>query len=174
MQVLQPANGGNTTSDGTAVVIDECLTTPSFRSWTVVNGGSNTGTGPVGPIEILDWFCLDVTNGIDKSSFFKLINFYFKNININVDGTKLQVWKCTEGDKNQQWTVNSDLTIRWAGTNKCVDLTNGIETGGNPVSHFVRFNSLSKPTLKIQIWTCTENNYHLQWIPFPINPAVDD
>jgi hypothetical protein len=66
MQVQQPTYGGNSTN-GSPVIIEHCHTTPSYRSWTVVNGGSNTGTGPVGPIEVLDGYCLDVTDGVDAS-----------------------------------------------------------------------------------------------------------
>lgn len=140
LQVQQPTYSGNPETNGALVVIDECHTTPSYRSWTVANGGSNTGIGPAGPIEVLDGYCLDVKDGIDA------------------DGTKLQVWKCASGNRNQQWTVNSDFTIRWAGHNKCVDLTGGLESG--------------EPN--VQIWTCGKNNQHQEWVPNPVDPAVDD
>jgi hypothetical protein len=68
MQVQQPTYGGNSTN-GSPVIIESCYTTPSYRSWTVVNGGSNTGTGPMGPIEALDGYCLDVTDGVDAGKF---------------------------------------------------------------------------------------------------------
>ena len=64
MQIEEPGDGYNNTN-GTPVIINDCHDFTIYRSWTVVNGGSNTGTGPVGPIEILDGFCLDVTGGVD-------------------------------------------------------------------------------------------------------------
>jgi hypothetical protein len=68
MQVQQPTSGGyGGDSNGSPVIVNHCHTTPSYRSWTVVNGGSNTGTGPTGPIEVLDGYCLDVTDGVDAS-----------------------------------------------------------------------------------------------------------
>jgi glucosylceramidase len=51
------------------------------------------------------------------------------------NGNRLQLWDCTEGDTNQQFTVgNSGSQIKWAGTGKCVDLLNGSGADGNPVS----------------------------------------
>jgi len=139
MQVEQPIDGTNATN-GAPVEINFCHTTAAYRSWTVVNGGSNTGTGPTGPIQILDGFCLDVIDGKDA------------------DGTHLQMWKCAPGNKNQQWTVNSDFSIRWANHNKCIDLPGGIENGFS----------------KLQIWTCGKNNRHQQWIPNPVDPVILD
>lgn len=88
--------------DGAPVVINDCVG-PAMRTrtWFVAQGSSATGAGPVGQIQAFNkTFCLDVKDGI------------------NADGTKLQIWTCANGNRNQLWQVNGDNTINWAGSNK--------------------------------------------------------
>jgi hypothetical protein len=63
---------------------------------------------------------------------------------VNADGTKLQIWDCTEGNTNQQFVVvsNAGGLIQWVGTNKCIDLTNGAMADNT----------------QLQIWTCGIGN----------------
>lgn len=105
-----------TTSNGESVIISDCTTLPTFRSWTVTKGGVASGQGPPTSIQIFGNKCLDVRDGVDKP------------------GTKLQIWDCDATNPNQLFNVNGDLTISWAGHNKCVDLTNGLTASGNVVS----------------------------------------
>jgi len=58
-----------------------------------------------GTLQAFSGYCLDVTGGADK------------------DGTKLQIYQCAQGNKNQQWQFNSNGSIQWVGHNKCIDLT---------------------------------------------------
>lgn len=83
-----------------------------------MNGGATTGAGIAGPITIFTHFCLEVTGGNTAS------------------GTKVEVNSCDPNNPNQNqvWQWNSNGTINWAGTNKCLDLTNGNLTNGNQVS----------------------------------------
>ncbi|KAG7087971.1 hypothetical protein E1B28_012011 [Marasmius oreades] len=74
--------------------------------------------------------CVDVTSGV------------------NADGTKLQLWTCTQGNTNQLWSHTSSLGIwQWAGTNKCIDLTDGNISDGN----------------QFQVWTCDSSNMNQQF-----------
>ena len=72
--------------------------------------------------------CLDVTDGVVNN------------------GTKLQVWDCTDGI-NQQW-FPSGVLFRWEGTSLldplCIDLTDGIV--GNQVSLFGNWLVVSEVT----------------------------
>ncbi|KAJ7092316.1 ricin B lectin domain-containing protein [Mycena belliarum] len=78
--------------------------------------------------------CLDVTDGVVAN------------------GTKVQVWKCAEGNTNQKFTA-SGQQIRWAGNGShpemCLDLTDGKAKAGNPV----------------QIWDCAalDDNVNQHW-----------
>ncbi|KAJ7097718.1 ricin B lectin domain-containing protein [Mycena epipterygia] len=125
-------------TNGAPVEIEDCaFTGATSQSWTL--SGST--------LQIFDNFCLDVTNGA------------------TADGTRLQVWECTEGDTNQQWTVSGN-TIKWNKESSCLDLTNGNLTDGNVM----------------QIWSCTDGP-NQQWtsttgvglIPTPnLHPALGD
>lgn len=95
--------------------IEECTTLPQSRSWVSEKGGVAKGKGPAGQIRIYDNKCLDVKDGV------------------NASGTKLQIWTCGTNNPNQQWEINGDQTVSWAGRNKCVDLTNGNTANGNQV-----------------------------------------
>ncbi|KAJ7466133.1 ricin B lectin domain-containing protein [Mycena galericulata] len=123
-------------TNGAPVVIEDCEHTgATSQSW-ILSGST---------LQIFGNMCLDVKNGA------------------TADGTQLQVWTCTEGDTNQQWTVSED-TIKWNEESSCLDLTNGNQTDGNVM----------------QIWSCTDGP-NQQWtlstgpglIPTPnILPAV--
>jgi hypothetical protein len=54
------------------------------------------------------------------------------------NGVKLQIWTCTAGNTNQIFKVHAGLSqIEWNGKGKCLDLTNGNSTSGNPVRFLV-------------------------------------
>ncbi|KAL0565791.1 hypothetical protein V5O48_016228 [Marasmius crinis-equi] len=106
-------------ADGAPVVIHNCNTEDvANHSWEV----SLFTKFPAGPqqIKVFGTKCLDVKDGVIA------------------DGTKLQVWSCTEGNTNQLWTSLQDFTFQLSGTNKCIDLTDGNISDGN----------------QLQIWTC--------------------
>jgi len=72
--------------------------------------------------------CLDVTG---ESEFASTVSFVenppcliiLLGIDgVDADGTKLQVYFCTDGNTEQQWVFNSDFTIQWKDHNKCIDL----------------------------------------------------
>ncbi|KAJ7258068.1 ricin B lectin domain-containing protein [Mycena haematopus] len=73
------------------------------------------------------------------------------------DGTKLQIWTCVEGNTNQQWISVTDSTFRWSGTDKCIDLTNGVINDGNV----------------LQIWTCSTGNTNQKWTGAPNPDTVE-
>jgi lysophospholipase L1-like esterase len=71
---------------------------------------SATGTGPAGNVTGYGGKCADVTNGN------------------TAPGTQVQLWTCTSGDANQQWTAGADGTIRDFGM--CMSVpTGGIANG---------------------------------------------
>ncbi|KAK1218100.1 hypothetical protein PQX77_019231 [Marasmius sp. AFHP31] len=51
---------------------------------------------------------------------------------------KLHIWSYIPGSTNQLWFSVQDFTFNWAGTDKCIDITNGNIADGN----------------QLQIWTC--------------------
>jgi hypothetical protein len=105
-------------ANGSEVVINDCSAATQQRGWNVVAGGSTTGAGTATNIQIFNSFCLEVTGGVNHS------------------GTKVEINSCVPGNPNQQWQWNSNGTVQWAGTNKCLDLTNGDLSNGNQVSFF--------------------------------------
>jgi hypothetical protein len=107
--------GAASNTDGAAVSTVPCDGASVNVNWEIPNGGPGTG-----PITMFGDKCLDVPSGANK------------------DGTKLQIFSCSNnGNKNQQWTISNDLTIKWTGTNKCLDNTGGaLLAGGNPVGSF--------------------------------------
>ncbi|KAJ6554375.1 ricin B lectin domain-containing protein [Mycena capillaripes] len=131
-------------AEGEPLTIHNCNTEdlPSqdwdFTFWTTTIGEESSGKN-VGPqqIKVFRNKCIDVKDGI------------------NADGTKLQIWTCTEGDANQQWISDTDNTFQWSGTNKCIDLTDGKITDGNV----------------LQIYTCDSKNSNQKWTNDP-NPAA--
>ncbi|KAJ7720489.1 ricin B lectin domain-containing protein [Mycena olivaceomarginata] len=121
-------------ADGEPLIIHNCNTEDlANQDWDV----SFFGRVPVGPqqIKIFGDKCIDVKDGV------------------NADGTKLQIWSCVQGSKNQQWISLTDSTFQWSGTNKCIDLSDGKITDGNV----------------LQLWTCDSNNSNQKWFGAP-NP----
>jgi hypothetical protein len=69
-----------------------------------------------GPLKTFNNKCLDVPNGS------------------TANGVKLQVWDCSPGNTNQLFKFHPGVSqIEWNGMGKCLDLTNGNSTSGNPV-----------------------------------------
>ncbi|KAJ7193633.1 ricin B lectin domain-containing protein [Mycena pura] len=117
-------------ANGAAVAVEDCGNATSLNSWTANGSTFSLNDGA---------FCLDVTNGVDA------------------DGTKLQVWACTPGDTNQDFSftdVRDGTMIQWFGaTSKvCVDVTDGIITDGN----------------QVQVWDCDPNNNHQIFEGIPV------
>jgi glucosylceramidase len=130
---------------------------------TASGGGTGTGgTGRTGTITGLGGRCLDVTDGS------------------TANGTLPQLWDCTAGNTNQQWTLGADGSVQ--GRGKCLDVANNGTADGSAVhlwdcaasiasqkwtasgGHLV--NTASGKCLdvkdnntangaKLQIWTCT-------------------
>ncbi|KAJ7579665.1 ricin B lectin domain-containing protein [Mycena floridula] len=125
--------------DGAIVTVAPCgRISPFVKAWTVENGGSATGRGPVTNIRVFADKCLDVTGGV------------------NADGTKVQVWTCAENSPNQNFNVNSDGSISWAGKGKCVDVTGGHFGDGT----------------QLQVWTCSAGNSNQIFTSTALDPYV--
>lgn len=108
-------------ADGAPVVIQPCTGAQS-QQWTFTGGN----------VKVFGTFCLDVTNGV------------------KADGTKLQIWTCSAGNPNQQWSWGKwDNHISWSGqgSEQCLDLTNGNLADGN----------------QLQTWDCTPGNLNQAW-----------
>ncbi|KAL0564616.1 hypothetical protein V5O48_017425 [Marasmius crinis-equi] len=119
---IQGCISASENADGAPVVIHNCNTEDVVKhSWEV----SLFSKFPAGPqqIKVFGDKCLDVKDGIVA------------------DGTKLQIWSCTEGNTNQLWTSLQDFTFQLSGTDKCIDLTDGNISDGN----------------QLQIWTCSRD-----------------
>ncbi|KAJ7868542.1 ricin B lectin domain-containing protein, partial [Mycena olivaceomarginata] len=119
-------------ADGEPLIIHNCNTEDlTNQDWDV----SFFGRVPVGPqqIKIFGDKCINVKDGV------------------NADGTKLQIWSCVQGSKNQQWISLTDSTFQWSGTNNCIDLSDGKITDGNV----------------LQLWTCDSNNSNQKWFGAP-------
>jgi glucosylceramidase len=128
-------------------------------SWSGTQGGSTDKTGT---ITGLGGKCLDVTDGS------------------TANGNQPQLWDCTSGNANQQWTVGADGTIK--GLGKCLDVANNSTSDGAVVhlwdcystvatqkwsaGNGTLINSASGKCLdvkdsstangaKLQIWTCS-------------------
>ncbi|KAJ7907519.1 ricin B lectin domain-containing protein [Mycena leptocephala] len=123
-------------ADGEPLIIHNCNTESDLtdQDWEVAFF-TRENAGPQ-QISVFGDKCIDVTGGV------------------NADGTKLQIWTCTEGNTNQQWISVSDFTFQWSGTNKRIDLRDGKITDGN----------------QLQIWTCDDRNANQHWIGAP-NPG---
>jgi hypothetical protein len=65
--------------------------------------------------KIFDNMCLDVTDGKTNN------------------GNKIQIWECFTGNTNQQWSVTADNRIAWTNKHECLDLTDGVLSGGSRV-----------------------------------------
>ena len=98
----------------------------SFRNIRIKDqGGTTPPATRTGPIRGLASKCLDVRNGS------------------SADGTQIQLLSCS-GSAAQQWTVNSDGTLRALG--KCLDINGGSSANG----------------AKVQLWSCHGGNPQ-QW-----------
>ncbi|KAJ7436056.1 ricin B lectin domain-containing protein [Mycena galericulata] len=106
--------------NGAAVVIEYCAAEGNARqSWTISKS----------TLQVLDNMCLDVTGGA------------------TANGTPVQIWECTAGDANQQWTLSGpEHSIQWSEESSCLDLTNGNATNNTVM----------------QIWACTDGP-NQQW-----------
>ncbi|MEU8816254.1 ricin-type beta-trefoil lectin domain protein [Actinoplanes sp. NPDC048796] len=82
--------------------------TSATFTWSGTQGGVTGGT-----IKGLGGKCLDVTGGS------------------TANGNQPQLWDCTAGNTNQQWTRNADGTI--SGLGKCLDVANNATTDGAAV-----------------------------------------
>ncbi|KAF7369744.1 hypothetical protein MVEN_00306100 [Mycena venus] len=128
-------------ADGEPLIIHNCnAESLANQDWVVTFFTPQKIPQNFGPqqLQIFGDKCIDVTGGV------------------NADGTKLQIWTCAEGNKNQQWVSVTDTTFQWAGTNKCIDLTNGGIADGNV----------------LQIWTCDGINSNQWWKGEPNPDAV--
>lgn len=111
-QVIQPSFSGSkcltasSNANGASVAIQDCVPHAANQLWTI------TGS----TVTIFGDKCLDDTHGN------------------TANGQKLQIWKCSSGNTNQNW-VNSGLFFKLNGKNKCMDLTNGNRNNGNVVSY---------------------------------------
>src|SRR4051794_10226100 len=139
---------------------------PTKTSATFTWSGSQSSGGSTGDktgtIAGLGGKCLDVTDGS------------------TANGNQPQLWDCTAGNANQQWTVGADGTIK--GLGKCLDVANNSTSDGGVVHLWdcvstvatqkwtaaggALINSASGKCLdvkdnntangaKLQIWTCT-------------------
>ncbi|KAJ7292574.1 ricin B lectin domain-containing protein [Mycena rebaudengoi] len=117
---IQGCISASENTNGAPVVIHDCNTEDlTLHEWRV-SFYTKEDAGPQPLVAFGDSDkCLDVTGGV------------------NADGTKLQIWSCTDGP-NQKWISKRDNTFQWAGTNKCIDLTDGKIGNGN----------------QLQLWTC--------------------
>jgi glucosylceramidase len=138
--------------------------TSATFTWSGTQSGSGGGSpgDKTGTITGLGGKCLDVTNGS------------------TANGNQPQLWDCTAGNANQQWTVGADGTVR--GLGKCLDVANNSTSDGGVVhlwdcistvatqkwtaSGGALINSASGKCLdvtnnntangaKLQIWSCT-------------------
>jgi beta-glucosidase len=113
--LLNPQSGlcltdpGSSTAAGTQVQIQTCSGSAD-QVWTPQAGSSSSGGGsPTGAITGYQGSCLDVASAN------------------SADGTKIDIYTCN-GTNAQQWTVESDSTIRALG--KCLDVTGGGTANG--------------------------------------------
>jgi len=116
-------------ADGEPLIIHNCNTESDLadQDWEI-SFYTRENAGPQ-QVTVFGDKCIDVKDGV------------------NADGTKLQIWTCAEGSKNQQWISVKDNTLQWNGTNKCIDLSDGKITDGNV----------------LQIWTCDSKNSNQMW-----------
>jgi len=104
-----------TAQSNQSVFIDDCTAETELRAFRVPQGGSTTGAGTPGPILLFNTLCLDVAGPI-------------------VSGTKVQINTCDATKPSQNWQWNSNGTVNIAGTNQCLDLTDGNLSNGIQVS----------------------------------------
>lgn len=115
-----------TAQNNQSVIIDDCTAETELRAFRVTNGGSTTGAGPAGPIVLFNTLCLEPAGAI-------------------ASGTKVQINTCDTTKPSQNWQWNSNGTVNIAGSNQCLDLTDGNLSNGIQVSQ-------EAPRLSDQIW----------------------
>ncbi|KAF9459020.1 macrofage activating glycoprotein [Collybia nuda] len=108
-------------TNGATVTIQAC-TGAAAQKWTFAGGND-------GKVKIFGDKCLDVPGGS------------------KADGTKLQIWACTDNNPNQRFAYTFDNRLAWANSGKCVDLSGGNQADGNPV----------------QVAGCTNGNVNQVW-----------
>jgi glucosylceramidase len=90
---------------------------PARTSATFTWSGTQSGSGSTGQtgtlVSSLNGKCLDVTGGS------------------TANGNTPQLWDCTAGNTNQQWTIGTDGTVR--GLGKCLDVANNSTADGATV-----------------------------------------
>ena len=79
------------------------------QTWTYVGG----------TLQVYGNKCLDVTSGL------------------TTNGNKMQIYTCSAGNANQQFTITADNRITWTGKGECLDLTGGAATSGTVVRAFM-------------------------------------
>ncbi|KAJ7927061.1 ricin B lectin domain-containing protein [Mycena leptocephala] len=138
---IQGCISASTNASGAPLVIHNCNTEAAVNQDWQVFFSTTPNSSPVQQIRIFGDKCIDVTDGV------------------NADGTKLQIWTCTEGNANQQWISppagGAPSIFQWNGTDKCLDLTDGNIADGNV----------------LQIWTCSFGT-HQNWLGEPNPDAV--
>jgi len=105
-------------ANNAAVVVKPCDSSAS-QAWTI-SGGTLVAYGNK---------CLDVTSGS------------------TANGNKMQVYTCSTGNTNQQFSITADARIAWTNKGECLDLTDGSLTSGN----------------QVQMWKCTDGNTNQVW-----------
>jgi hypothetical protein len=66
---------------------------------------------------------------------------------VGANGLQMKVWTCFNDLPQQNWTVSSSGQIKLAGTNFCLDLTDGSTANRNI----------------LQLWTCSNGNANQVW-----------
>jgi len=113
-----------------AVHLDDCDIDGEGLNWVWAAGSLKT----------FGDLCLDVTGGKD------------------VNGTPLQVYKCSSLNANQQWKFHANYSIQWVGHNKCIDLTDGKLSSGT----------------QLQVYSCSNGNNNQRWEINPVATSSDE
>jgi hypothetical protein len=107
--------GATSDADGAPVVLLGC---GADNGGTQFPHSNYTWTAPFDPLtgqfKTFANKCLDVPNGS------------------SANGVRLQIWTCAAGNTNQRFQAHRQQ-IEWSGKGKCLDLTDGSSTVGNPV-----------------------------------------
>lgn len=124
-----------------------------------------------------DNLCLDVTSEyhptVSLLLLIAIILLSFITDGADVNGTPLQVFNCTTGNKNQQWTFNPNFSIQWTGHNKCIDLTSAsfpLPLSSSNLTKLLTDGDLESGT-KIQVWSCVNGNTNQQWKIEPVSTS---
>lgn len=63
------------------------------------------------------------------------------------NGSKLKIWQCYPGLKQQQWWYTDDDRIAITNSGLCMDVTDGKQVNGN----------------QVQVWSCGSGNANQVW-----------